>query len=130
MLTTTSWSRFKSARNQVNEATKLDKSSHYNTYFAADQGNIKNSWKGINLILAKTQETTKINAHKIGNVSYTSPRKISDVLNNYFSNVGPSQASEIPPSNTAFSDYIHPVSRTFTLKGRITDIVLKLIHFR
>ena len=63
-------------------------------------------WKGINLIMAKTQETTEINALKIGNVSYTSPREISDVLNNHFSNVGPSLASKIPPSNTAFSDYI------------------------
>ena len=59
MLTTTSQSRFKSARKQVNEATKLAKTSYYNTYFAANQGNIKNSWKGINLIMAKAQETTK-----------------------------------------------------------------------
>ena len=39
-----------------------------------------------------------------------------------------SLASEIPPSNTAFSDYIHPVSRIFTLKATTNDIVLKLIN--
>lgn len=57
------------------------------------------------------------------------PREISDILNSNFSNVGPSLASEIPPSNTAFSDYIHPVSRTFTLKATTNDI-LKLINSR
>ena len=39
-----------------------------------------------------------------------------------------SLASEIPPSNTAFSGYNHPVSRTFTLKATTNDIVLKLIN--
>ena len=72
----------------MNEAIKLAKSSYYNAYFAANCGNIKNSWKGINLIMAKTPQLTKINALKIGDVSYSSPREISDVLNNHFSNVG------------------------------------------
>ena len=65
--------------------------------------------------MAKTPQSTRINALKIGDVSYTSPREISDVLNNHFSNVGPALASEIPLSNTDFSDYVHPVSHTFTL---------------
>lgn len=43
--------RLKSGINQVNEATKLAKSSYYNTYFAANQANIKDSWKGINLVI-------------------------------------------------------------------------------
>ena len=41
-----SWSRYKSVKNQVNEAIKLAKSSYYNEYFAANCGSIKNSWKG------------------------------------------------------------------------------------
>ena len=60
--------------------------------------------------MAKTPQLTKINALKIGDVSYSSPREISDVLNNHFSNVGPSLASEIPPVSIDFSDYINPVS--------------------
>jgi len=54
------WSRFKSARNQVNEATKLARSSYYNTFFAANQGYIKSSWKGINFIMAKTRAVHKL----------------------------------------------------------------------
>ena len=61
-------------------------------------------------------------------VSYNSPREISDVLNNHFSNVGPALASEIPASNTDFSDYVHSVSHTFTLTETIDDTVLKLIN--
>ena len=110
-----SWSRYKSVKNQVNEAIKRAKASYYNTYFEANCGNIKNSWKGINLIMAKTTQPTRINALKTGDVSYTSPQEISDVLNNHFSRVGPSLASQIPPSNSDFSKYILPVSHTFTL---------------
>jgi len=126
--TNESWSSYKSAKNQVNEAIKLAKSSYYNAYFAANCGNIKNSWKGINLIMAKTPQLTKINALKIGDVSYSSPREISDVLNNHFSNVGPSLASEIPPVSIDFSDYINPVSYAFTLTETSIDTVLKLIN--
>ena len=126
--TNESWSSYKSAKNQVNEAIKLAKSSYYNAYFAANCGNIKNSWKGINLIMAKTPQLTKINTLKIGDVSYSSPREISDVLNNHFSNVGPSLASEIPPVSIDFSDYINPVSYAFTLTETSIDTVLKLIN--
>ena len=103
-----SWSRYKSVKNQVNEAIKLAKYSYFNTYFEANYGNIKNSWKGITLFMAKTPQSTRINALKIGDVSYTSPQEISDVLNSHFPNVGPALASEIPPSKTDFSDYVHP----------------------
>ena len=78
--------------------------------------------------MAKTKATTRINALKIGNVFYTSPQEISDVLNNRFSNVGPSLASEIPPSNITFSDYANSVAHTFTLKETTNDTVLKLIN--
>ena len=37
--------------------------------------------------LAKTPQSTRINALKIGDVSYTSPREISDVVNNHFSDM-------------------------------------------
>ena len=55
-----SWSRYKSIKNQANEVIKLAKSSYY-----------KNSWKGRNLIMAKTPQLTRIDALKIGDVSKT-----------------------------------------------------------
>lgn len=84
--------------------------------------------KGLNLIMAKTKEITRINALKLGIAAYTSHREISDVLNNHFSNVGPLLASEIPPPDIAFSDYVHPVAHTFMLKETTNDTVLKLIN--
>lgn len=70
LTTEESWSSHKSVRNQVNEAIRLAKSSYYNTYFAINQGDIKKSWKRINfIIMAKTKETTRINALKIRNAA-------------------------------------------------------------
>ena len=77
--------------------------------------------------MAKTPQLSGINALKIGDVSYTPPPEISEVLNKHFSNVGPSLASKIPPSNIDFSDYVDPVSHTFTLTETTNDTVLKLI---
>jgi len=95
----------------------------------ANCGKIKNSWKGVNLIMGKVKQPTKIiNALKFGEFSFSSPSEISEAINNDFSNVGQSLANEIPPSNLGFSKYVHPVPHTFTLTGITNNTVLKLIN--
>lgn len=73
----------------------------------ANCGKIKNFWKGVNLIMGKVKQPTKvINALKFGEFSFSSPSEISEAINNDFSNMGQSLANEIPPSNLGFSKYV------------------------
>ena len=48
------WTKYKRVRNQVNESIRLAKASYYNTYYKNNHGNIKNTWKRVNLIMGKT----------------------------------------------------------------------------
>ena len=56
------WTKYKTVRNQVNESIRLAKASYYNTYFKNNRGNIKNTWKGVNLIMGKNAHENRENA--------------------------------------------------------------------
>ena len=108
---------------------RLAKASYYNTYFKSNRGNIKNTWKGVNLIMGNKSQSTGINSLKIGDIDYTSPNEIGKyALNNHFSQVGPTLANEILITTSKFSDYLNPTQHTFTLAETSSDNILKLIQ--
>lgn len=47
------WMYFKVLRNKVNIVIKKVKVEYYNLFFKNNWGNIKNIWKGINIIFGK-----------------------------------------------------------------------------
>ena len=122
------WTKYKRVRNQVNESIRLAKASYYNTYFKNNRVNIKNTWKGVYLIMGKNSQSTRINRLKIWDIDYTSPNEISIELNNHFSQVGPTLANEIPVTTSKFSDYLNPTQHTFTLIETSSDNIFKLIQ--
>ena len=122
------WMHFKALRNKVNIAIKKAKVEYYNSFFKNNQGNIKNTWKGINTIFGKIPQSTRIHSLKIGDTIYTTPDEISNRLNHHFCSVGPILANEIPPTDSKFTDYILPLPHVFSLTKTSNDIVLKLIQ--
>ena len=121
------WMHLKALRNKVNITIKKAKVEYYNSFFKNNQGNIKNTWKGINTIFGKIPQPTRIHSLKIGDTIYTTPDEISNRLNHHFCSVGPILANEIPPTNSKFTDYILPLPHVFSLTKTSNDIVLKLI---
>lgn len=75
--------RLKSGINQVNEATKLAKSFYYNTYFAANQANIKDRGKAYTLLLY-TYRDFRAKKHRDKN-SLFALEKPADWLYDFFS---------------------------------------------
>ena len=82
--TSENWQKYKVARNKVNDGIKCAKPSYYDNYFRETVGNIRESWKGVNMVLEKNFHHTEINNIKIENVTYFSSIEISNVLNNHF----------------------------------------------
>ena len=93
--TNENWERYKALRNKVNSAIKKPKASYFNLFFKDNCRNIKNTWKGINSILGKTPQPTKIDSLKIGDTTHTSANEISDALNQHFCSVGLILANEM-----------------------------------
>lgn len=115
--------RFKAFK-AINKA----KVSYYNSFFRNNQGNIKNTWKGINIIFGKIPQPTRIHSLKIGDTFYATSDEISNKLNHHFCSVGPILANEIPLTDAKFTDYVLPLPHVFSLTKTSNDVVLKLIQ--
>ena len=81
------WSQYKHYRNSVNIAMREAKKVYYKSKFDKHQNNPKQAWRTINDILGRKKDTT-INELKLGNDTITSPMRMANCLNDYFTSIG------------------------------------------
>ncbi|CAB4018391.1 Hypothetical predicted protein [Paramuricea clavata] len=90
------WSKYRSARNNVNRCIQDAKVAYYHNYFRNNFGDIKNTWKGVNELMGKNFHTNVISSIKVGDCNYTSSSDISNAFNNHFTQVGPKLVNNVP----------------------------------
>ena len=87
---------------------RLAKKQYYYKSFTNNCSNVKNTWSLIKAILNNTK--TKDNSSytfKVGDQIITDNKKIADIFNDYFTNIGPKLASEInTPVGKSYKDYL------------------------
>ena len=71
-------------------------------YYAVKLSNLQNNmaktWKVLNVMINKKNSKKIISEINIGGVISDDPAEISEKFNNFFTNVGPDLAKNIPPS--------------------------------
>ena len=84
------YSKFKMYRNKLNHLIKSSKKLYYNKYFADNQNNIKNIWKGIKQIIYLKPRNINHLPMKIikNNKTITDSKSIAKLFNEYFTNIG------------------------------------------
>ena len=79
------------------------------------KSNIKSTWREINNLLGKTKKVLP-DHFRDDDQLISNPVDISNSFNSYFTNIGVSLASNINPTHTLFSAYLHnPNSSSFFL---------------
>ena len=77
------------------------------TYQALNKGNLKETWKLLNSIINKKKKTMQVgNEFENKSESITGDEHIANGFNNFFVNVGPSLADNIPATDTQLSQYL------------------------
>ena len=90
---------------------------------------MKKTWKIINEISSKHLSTPKeLSEKRTGEQVITSPTKIAEAFNNYFSTVGSNLASDIPLTEYRPEYYLEPTHSIFSLKPPTVDTVYKLLR--
>ena len=79
---------YKQIRNKVVDLIKQAKKTYYKEQFNKVKGNMKKTWNVINTALGKEKKKTVIKKVMDGNTCVTEEKKISDLFNDYFVNVG------------------------------------------
>ena len=101
-------SKYHKARNLYFHLVNLKKTEYYQSKFHQYKSNIKKTWQCINYLLEKSQ-TSKSNFF---NINYNkklvnNPVEISNIFNNYFSNISSFLVKLLPSASTKFSDYLN-----------------------
>ena len=101
-----------------------------NNFLEKNKGNIKETWKILNSVIKKKTKGTTYPAEFSNNGATISGNKnIANSFNNFFVNVGPSLANNIPRSNDVFTRYLSDkVEDTLFLKPVTEEEIIKLVN--
>lgn len=120
------WSNFRAMKNKVNYEIRYSKQSYIANNIRKSGKNTKKVWDTIRHVIPNKRVNTNITCMESDKGDVNEPKKVANVLNDYFANVGPNLASKIPTSDRhEFSDDLRlsneesfkfqPVSESYVL---------------
>jgi hypothetical protein len=122
------WVNFKTKQNLVNYKIRNSKQQYYNSYFSNNVGRTKETWKGINSILSKAKGSIKIPKIVVNGTKISDPKAISNAFNEYFTEIGPNLAAQIPTNaSSAVVNNINRNNLVFELHEVSTVQISRLI---
>ena len=92
----------KFTKNKLTSILRTAEKEHYSKLLSDAKGNIKDTWKNLNAAMNKKKSSTEFPTHETNIVN---KQIIADEFNNFFVNVGPNLAMNIPVVNNAASVY-------------------------
>ena len=108
----------------------ISKKLYYKKFFAANNCNIKETWKGIKQIISfKFKSSNAPHILEVGTTNITDKKNTANVFNNYFVTIGPELAAKIPLAGATFDKYMpDPVRNSCFLFPVTTSEIEYIIH--
>ena len=98
---------YKSYRNNLNHIVKVAEKQHYSGLLNNCQDNIKKSWQIIKGIVNRFKSNQLQTKFKLNNGSFTTDGYvISNKFNDFYINIGPNLAANIPKQNLSPLDFM------------------------
>ena len=102
--------KYKQYRNTLNQLIRRAKKIYWENSFKDSERDMKATWQKINKVLNRSKNTPKSpESFKHENTHYTNPLTISNGFNNFFTNIGPHLAQNIPVTHADPKDYLPPL---------------------
>ena len=90
---------------EITHGVTANRENYYTQQFDKEKNNIKNTWKIINSVL-KSNTSSKTSSINVDIQSINNPLLIVEHYNDYFTNIGPKLANQIPQCDINFQDYL------------------------
>ena len=117
---------YRQYRNNLTKIIKASKSIYYHGQFNEVKGNIKGTWKIINSMLGKTHKTQN-NSFKTQAGITNDSNLISNMFNDYFTNIATEVTNKIPPTETSFDAYLPNHNHPRIVWNPVTEHEIKKI---
>lgn len=116
-------------RNKLNWLLRKAERDHYQSLLENNKNNLKKSWTVLKEIINKQSSSSYPDSFDIDNVPTSDFNQIVNKFNQYFVNVGPNLASNIPQSNTSPDFYLkNRTSNSLFLKPVVEKEVKSVIN--
>ena len=104
-------------RNMLNKLKRKSKQHYYKDIFEQYRHDTKKLWQNINTLIGRTEnKRTILQTFKFGNTTTSNPQIIADEFCDYFTEVGPNLANQIPQSIHTATHYLNknqPITSSF-----------------
>jgi len=122
--------KFKTFRNKLHSLIRKSKRNYYYTKFENVKNNIRQTWKAINHVIGRGQQTRLTDQYKRkSGTIITDPTIIANEFNDFFVNVGPTLASQIHNSGKNYYEYLNvPCPNSMFSKPIVESEILKIIN--
>ena len=104
-------------RNRLTHSIRLRKAQFYEELSQRNKTNAKSLWQHIKSLLGHCQPS-------ISTASFVD----SNVINDFFSNLGPSTVANLPSTNTSYTDFIKPMLHSFVLSNVTLNELINTIN--
>ena len=90
------WNQFRKTKNQVNREIKSAKKAYYKSAFNSCAKDQRKTWKAVNELTSRKSNKTVINEIQYQGQKSKSQVDVSELLNTFFTEIGPSLCVMIP----------------------------------
>ena len=95
-------------RNLLNKIKKTSKLQHYRQILQEYKYDMKNTWRTLNNIIGRSNDrSTMTSTFTMNDEKVSDPTKIVNGFCDYFTNIGPKLANQIPTSEHDSLHYLH-----------------------
>ena len=90
-------SKYQKFRNEYNSLIKIARKKYFHDKLTSISSNLKKTWAVVKQVLTKKQTQQTFKTMKDSDGIYSHPNQIAMTFNNFFTNIGPSLANNLPP---------------------------------
>jgi hypothetical protein len=112
----------------VVKIVKNAKANYYMQAFSNCEANPKKMWKKVNELTNRNVKSTNINEISDDGNIVTEPREIANIFNNFFTEIGPKLADDLPEHNQIPESYVKPLNSIFRFQLVTETYVSKLLY--
>ena len=118
--------KYKKFKNKLNYLLKMSKRNYYDSKFESAKGNLRSTWKLLNQVINRKSKTKILPTTFIHNGNeIRDPLAIANKFCEFFTNVGPSYAKKLPPSNISPHFYLGNKIRDSIFLSPVTENEIK-----
>ena len=98
--------KYKKYRNKLTSIIRVSEKQYYQNKLFEVKENMSKTWKVLNSMLYRNAKHDKIDEMDINGVTENDPKNIANKFNEFFTNIGPNLAKQIPKSNLSAGHFL------------------------